>query len=234
MAVWRSKALVGALVALVVACATVSPTVAMEAKLMRTAEGRTVLLLEGAVEPDSSQRVVPALRRGGFAEIWLRSPGGSVKQAYEIGRAIRQMRLATRVAADALCASACVDIFLGGVVRFADPGARIVVHPGSISANEQAQRIAEAGVREGKTEKMIQLFEQNATRETVDWTRYLGFMGISQKLVEYAALVPHRCGIELRPQEMVYFNVVNTGGAPRSGYTPSDPVKVGRDPVCRS
>src|SRR6056297_3234311 len=51
------------------------------------------------------------------ARVALHSPGGSVTDALEIGRAIREAGLATEVPAERLCLSACPYILAGGVER---------------------------------------------------------------------------------------------------------------------
>jgi hypothetical protein len=61
-------------------------------------------------------------------EIVLHSPGGSVTDATEIARLIRDKGLDTRILADGYCASSCPLIFAGGVKRFADATSWIGVH----------------------------------------------------------------------------------------------------------
>lgn len=201
-----------------------SPSVAMEISLIQNKRGAPVLFLEGRIYKEDSAAIIARLRKRDFREVWLNSPGGSVAAGYEIGRELRRLGIATRISSSSVCASACVDAFLGGVIRFADPGARILIHPGSVSGEENAQFLLQQQVKQGKSEEAIQMFEQLAAADTVAWTRYLTLMGISQDLVIFAAKVPHRCTITLRQEEMIYFNVVNTAGAPKNGYRPAKPL----------
>ena len=212
-----------AVLALLVLAAGATGAAAMEAKLLNTDSGSTVLLLEGPIRPGDGHKLLPKLEARNFREVWLHSPGGSVKDGYQIGSALRRLGVATRIPPQAICASACVDVFLGGVIRFVDSTGSIVIHPGSISGSPVASRILEKAVNDGHSKEAIQTFEQNATAESATWIRYLTMMGISLDLVSYAAQVPHRCQIVLRPKELVYFNVVNTAGAPPAGYVPSAP-----------
>ncbi|MEO1328590.1 MAG: hypothetical protein AAFW46_02925 [Pseudomonadota bacterium] len=196
---------------------------AMTATIRSDAAGAPVLLLEGRIERGDADRVDARLAQGGFLEVWFDSPGGAVEDGYRIGHALRSRRLAARVPRGAACASACVDAFLGGVIRFVDDGAAVIVHPASIS--KSGRGLMERLVREGETERAIQLFEQNATVEAATWARYLTLMGVSLDLVRFAAKVPHACGILLRREELVYFNIVNTAGAPPESYRPGAPQK---------
>ncbi|QLF72076.1 hypothetical protein FE840_020755 (plasmid) [Peteryoungia desertarenae] len=60
------------------------------------------------------------------------SPGGNVTKAMELGRIIRALGLATIQPRDSECSSACALAFLGGTMRFAQPGS-IGVHRSSFA-----------------------------------------------------------------------------------------------------
>ena len=57
--------------------------------------------------------------------VQLNSRGGSVVAAREIGRIIRARKLNTYLAADSNCASACVDILIAGLHRYAFGNVRV-------------------------------------------------------------------------------------------------------------
>lgn len=196
---------------------------ALDLSIISAGPDKPVLMMQGPIGQGDVHAARAWLARGGFREVWLHSPGGSTAEAYQIGREIRSRRLATRVPARAKCMSACVDILIGGVVRFVDPDAVIMVHPGSVTGGENFEQMMEGAVRQGQTRESVQMVEQMATAETATWIRYLTEMGVSLDLASYAANVPHKCGIVLTPQELVYFNISNTRGAPPAGYSPSDP-----------
>ena len=61
------------------------------------------------------------------ATVVFNSPGGHLLKAMELGRLIRDLELDTMQIKDLSCASACSLAFMGGVNRFAEPGA-IGVH----------------------------------------------------------------------------------------------------------
>ena len=58
----------------------------------------------------------------------LDTPGGSVRDALDIGDLIHERGLTTQVSAGALCASSCPLIFAAGTTRQASPQAAIGVH----------------------------------------------------------------------------------------------------------
>lgn len=217
--------LIGSLCALVLALAAPGPAKALSVDVKLTDQGKPVLLLEGPIGGKAVDRALSYIRRGGFREVWLDSPGGAVGPAYKLGHALRERGTITRVPRRAICASACVDVFVGGLVRFVDPGGRVMVHPGSIFTEESAH-VAETFVRQGKTETVVHYFEQEATRETGRWARHLTYMGVSMDLIDFAAKVPHNCVITLSRKELLHFNVVNTQPPP-ANFTPQ-----GRNTTC--
>lgn len=92
--------------------------------------GRKTLLLEGAIEPGDSQRFAEYLdQRASLPEqIALHSPGGSVTDALEIGRAIRSAGLPTLMQSGAACFSACPYILAAGTERRVSRDALVGVH----------------------------------------------------------------------------------------------------------
>ncbi len=218
----RFVGIVGALQVLIISL-WFSSASALEFSIETTSDGKSVLLLEGRIVEGDGEKARSWLNRGGFREIWLHSPGGATREGYAIGREIRARRLATRVPKDGRCMSACVDVLIGGVVRFVDSGAIVMVHPGSVTGVENFEQIIEGAVENGQSRESVQIFEQMATAETADWIRYLTEMGVSLDLAGYAAKVPHKCGISLKQSELIYFNIANTLGTPAEGYKPSEP-----------
>ncbi len=204
-------------------CAAVDAADALDAEL-REIDGRRVLFLSGEVLPGDESEVVERLAAGDFDEVWLHSRGGDVEAGYAIGYAIRERRLVTRVSSRHICASACVDIFLGGLIRFADPGALLVIHPGSISNSTVLLSDIRSIEDDDEARSTIRLIERRTTDETANWAQYLNFMGVSVELVNRAAEVDFSQGICLTQREMVYYNIVNTSGAPDPAYRPGPPV----------
>lgn len=101
---------------------------------------RCVIALQGRITRDASRefhRVVDRARTLGCTEPWivLESPGGSLPDGIELGRAIRLEGYSTVVARS--CASSCALIFMGGRERhLIGPRARIGLHQSSSSNAE--------------------------------------------------------------------------------------------------
>lgn len=198
---------------------------ALEAVNHVDAHGKSVLLLKGDVNSGDDQKIIPVLAKTSQREVWLQSGGGDTKAGVLIGKALRKYQKITRIPADAFCGSACVDIFMGGLIRFVDKGARVAIHPASMT-DTGATEMMQNFVKHGKAREGLQALEQYSTHTTAEWMEYISFMGVSKEIVRYAATVPHDCYIELSEKELVFFNLINTKGAPAKNYQPGDGKKV--------
>jgi hypothetical protein len=109
---------------------------------------------EGTITPGTAAAFAGFLgseRAASVSEIVLHSPGGSVADATEMARLIREKKLGTRVLADGYCASSCPLVFAAGAERVADATSWIGVHQvfalttafGSLADGmDQAQRVS--------------------------------------------------------------------------------------------
>ncbi len=189
------------------------PTTRTMSFVKRSVEGQTVLVGCGPVGTNSVDELIDALRSGPRPmEIWLDSPGGSVDGGYHLGRHIRGLGIPTRVPRGASCASACVDVFLGGIMRFADHDRAIGIHMGTRShtpglSQDVSRRIGAEGERAAGA--IIQRFEQEGAIDTAEWTRYVLQMGASVRLVQRAVSVPAGSMQFLSVEELRRLNVVN-------------------------
>jgi hypothetical protein len=99
------------------------------------------LLIWGGVCINDAPRVESFLNTlKGLREISFISPGGSLGTGLDIGRIIRKRRITTRIRANTTCASSCNFMFLGGEVRYVEPGGRFVVHmfsSGGLRSNDK-------------------------------------------------------------------------------------------------
>lgn len=103
---------------------------------------------------------------------------------------IRERRLGTAVGAGAVCASACVFVLAGGVVRDVDPRARIGVHMASMMYDDEYIAALKSLLAEdlhasidAKVRVIVALNEQQAGRVMAAIANYLARMGISMKLL---------------------------------------------------
>jgi len=130
------------------------PSRQMEAKLRDKmtfdlqSDGR--LIAAGTILPGTSGAFAAEIEKhGGYIKtVILRSPGGSVQDALEMGRLIRAKKYSTEVEDGHYCASSCPLVFAGGVTRRAGAKAAIGVHqvfaPAQPGLNTQAEGMAGA------------------------------------------------------------------------------------------
>jgi hypothetical protein len=91
-------------------------------------EGR--LMAFGTIMPGTAQDFTAELaKRGSYVKtVVFNSPGGSVRDALQIGRLIRQHKYDTEVEDGQICVSSCPLAFSGGIERRVSAGAKIGVH----------------------------------------------------------------------------------------------------------
>ena len=109
---------------------------------------------EGTIIPGTAEALTEFLdddSAAGVSEIVLHSPGGSVDDALDMAKLIRERGLSTRVLPDGYCASSCPLVFAAGSERIAAKTAWIGVHQvfaltntvGSLAEGmEEAQRVS--------------------------------------------------------------------------------------------
>jgi hypothetical protein len=85
---------------------------------------QVTLTIKGQLVESDGERVAAELRGsetnckdGSLASVTFDSPGGSVREALIIGRAMRKHRVWASVGGDAICASSCVLAFVGAAHR---------------------------------------------------------------------------------------------------------------------
>lgn len=84
----------------------------------------------GRIEPGTASELVDFLdsQRGEVKSLYLHSPGGSVSDALQMSRLLRDKGIATVVPKDAYCASSCPIVFSGGKERTVGRNAWVGVH----------------------------------------------------------------------------------------------------------
>ncbi|MBX9840494.1 MAG: hypothetical protein K2Z80_01670 [Xanthobacteraceae bacterium] len=133
-------------------------------------DGKTVLLLEGAIERGDSTKLdvlVTALgnQNRTVSALFLDSPGGDGREHYAIAALVKRLKMSTFVADGAKCASACFTVFAAGHEKYAGSSARIGVHRVSAGRRETsfsfaatieaAKKTGELGVPPGIIGKLV-------------------------------------------------------------------------------
>ncbi len=192
---------------------------------------RTVLFAWGGIASGDSERFREAIDAAKpVEEIWLFSGGGMLEEGLEIGRIIHRYGLTTRVKRGMACISACNFIFMGGAVRYIEPGAVFGVHMFANNASEQiledmddVDRQVEAynkkhperpadpdKSRLAKLEEDIKSVQQDVARTAAEIARFLTEMQLSLRFLTEFANIPNENWRPLTRDELRDFNIVNT------------------------
>lgn len=173
-----------------------------------------IVLAEGPIESGDAARLRGLVAKNrGIDEVWFNSPGGAAVEGLVLGRAIRDLGLATRIPDRAMCASACSYAFLGGVIRAVDPGGRYGVHMFTAARdeafiNEVANLVRENGPRGAA--QVVMFIEQRSARLAAERARFLVEQRVSLELMT-PAFEQDADGMNwLSPAELRRYNVVNT------------------------
>ncbi len=143
-------------------------------------------------DADDFARLVSTIRpKYGTVDVELKSPGGDVAAAMQIGRLIRSNSIWTIAPDDPgnLCASACVLILAGGVVRIAGDDSVVEIHRPYFQQKLFAKMDLPSAQRQyGELAKSVQ--------------GYLSQMGMSDVLFQEMLKVPSDQGRILSSEEM--------------------------------
>lgn len=167
----------------------------------------------GDIEEGDYPKIINALRYADQKTLYLNSDGGVVTEALKIGEKIRAMGVETRLAKFSRCASACVLIFAGGVIRNAHDTSEIHVHMGSGIFNADALAKFEEAYREFGTAGsavLASFFEQQAALMTLAQVQYLLKCGVSIRFLEVASQVHHHDGYKLPKTQAIELNLINS------------------------
>ncbi|QPC89734.1 SH3 domain-containing protein [Mesorhizobium sp. INR15] len=153
-----------------------------------------------------------ALARSSAAvAVTFQSPGGNIQKAIDLGRLIRRLGLSTIQFRAVECASACSLAFLGGVLRFAEPGS-IGVHKSSFSGDLALN-----------TEDAVSGIQQM----TADTITYMIEMGVDPALLQLSLQYDSDDIRYLSKSEMERYRVVTpapgAAGQQAADQTPSPP-----------
>jgi hypothetical protein len=141
-----------------------------------------VLLAEGIIDDNLMPRLRAALDSFQGDEIWLRSSGGNAAVGNQAGRLIREKNMTTRIPAGWACFSACNFLFMGGVVRYIDPGGLFIVHMFTHTGNREAIR-REVAQGEDNTIGLIGDIEQQSALLASEDNSFLLRMGVRRELL---------------------------------------------------
>ncbi len=148
--------------------------------------GKHVLVADGIIDAGLPDRLKTALDADpNISEIWIKSRGGDARAGNAAGLLIRKgyPGMTTRIPSGWTCFSACNFVFMGGDLRFVDPGGVFMVHMFTHTSSERDA--IDLSVDEGseETTKLIGQIEQSSAMLASQDNDFLIRMGISRKLL---------------------------------------------------
>jgi hypothetical protein len=152
--------------------------------------------LEGAVAEGDANRLIPQIDRAvpPIEALLLQSPGGSVRDALDLGRHLRAAGIATEILSGEFCYSACPYLFAGGTTRTAAPSASIGVHQHYFGENTLLPAfVAVEDIQRGQAEVMA----------------YLDDMGLDPLVMRHALATPPDEIYILLPEELERYRFVS-------------------------
>jgi hypothetical protein len=148
---------------------------------LETIGGVRVLKAEGQIDEDVALRLQDALKANyPVQEIWLRSPGGDARAGNAAGKIIREAMIPTRIPDGWACFSACNFMFMGGAIRYVDPGGIFAVHMFTHLGDKEAVR---SELKKGDAIGLIGDVEQDSALLASEDNDFLIRMGVSRKLL---------------------------------------------------
>jgi hypothetical protein len=148
---------------------------------LETIGGVRVLKAEGQIDQDVALRLQDALKTNDpVQEIWIRSPGGDARAGNAAGKIIREAMIPTRIPEGWACFSACNFVFMGGVIRYVDPGGIFAVHMFTHLGDKEAVR---SELKKGDAIGLIGDVEQDSALLASEDNDFLIRMGVSRKLL---------------------------------------------------
>jgi hypothetical protein len=148
-----------------------------------TSTGKRVLRAEGLIDEDVPTKLEDALKTNDpVDEIWIRSPGGIARAGNEAGKIVRKAGIPTRIPDGWACFSACNFMFMGGAVRYVDPGGVFAVHMFTHVGDKDAVR-SELSKGTDKAIGLIGDVEQDSALLASEDNDFLIRMGVSRKLL---------------------------------------------------
>ena len=170
------------------------------------------IVFEGEIVEGDLERLQSMVQRYGYLRIELNSPGGLLSEALKIGAFVRSAGLETHIPRDATCASACVTIFAGGLLRTAHSNAKIGIHMGSAVFNERFVDAMDNVIKKygtGATPYVVAMFEEGAASAMLKQVYFILEAGVSLKLLELTTLVPHNEIYWMSMDDAISVNLIN-------------------------
>ncbi len=164
-------------------------------RLTLTQEDGTTWRLEGGISGGDAARIAGLIDSSEtpVETLILQSPGGSVQDALDLGRDLREKGIGTRMLDGEFCYSACPYLLAGGVTRDIPDGASVGVHQHYFGESTLLPAfVAVEDIQRGQGDVMI----------------YLEEMGIDPLVMQHALTTPSDEIYVLLPEELQNYGFV--------------------------
>lgn len=157
--------------------------------------GGAAVLIEGEIADGDAPRIIKQVEelREAPTRVILNSPGGSVHDALELGRALRLAGLETEMREGDICYSACPYLLAAGVKRTIPKQAFVGVHQHYFGESTILPAFAAVeDIQRGQGQVM----------------RYLDQMGIDPLIMQHALITPPDEIYVLLPEELIRYGFI--------------------------
>ncbi len=203
--------------------------------LVSVQKDKKTILMWGGVCDGDAERVRKVLEVAKpIGEVWFFSPGGALEEGLQIGRIIRKNSVRTRVPARYQCISACNFMFMGGIIRYIEPGGAFGVHMFAnsgitshdakvikiiVNAEDLSKSYNEKHPDQPVTPEKLagtilldhnKEVQQTAAQIAAEIARFLVEMQLSLRFLTEFANIPNENYRVLRRDELRDFNIINT------------------------
>lgn len=166
-----------------------------ERLMLTVVSGGAAVLLEGEIAGGDAPRILKQIQElpEAPARAIFNSPGGSVRDALELGRALRLAGMDTEMRAGDICYSACPYLLAAGVTRSIPDTAFVGVHQHYFGESTILPAfVAVEDIQRGQGEVM----------------RYLDQMGIDPLVMQHALVTPPNEIYVLLPEELARYGFI--------------------------
>lgn len=162
---------------------------------LQVVSGGAAVLIEGAIADGDAARIIKQIEelREAPTRAFLNSPGGSVHDALELGRALRLAGFETEMRDGDICYSACPYLLAAGTKRTVPKAAFVGVHQHYFGESTILPAFAAIeDIQRGQGQVM----------------RYLDQMGIDPLVMQHALVTPPDEIYVLLPEELVRYRFI--------------------------
>jgi hypothetical protein len=190
--------------ATVISCAVPAAAAGATFKSVATKDGKTIILLSGEIiegDADTLKASIKAANDAGklVSGVRLNSPGGNLLEGLKLADAVRFAKVATNVAGNATCASACFLVYAAGATKFANYTAQVGVHGAS---DKQGEETVASGAA------------------TVSMARAAKDLGVPAAIIGRMVVTPPNEMVWLTPQDLLSMGTTMVG-KPTQTVSPS-------------